>query len=226
MVKIVKVTDEAHAKLEIFGKDSGLGISEAATKLILTNVDIATAKNYQQNNNCIFDLYAANIDGGKDFGCMIKRQFQQLRDPAKVNELLTFCKSCPRMRLVKEQFKFEKMLDGDKPIKPNKPQHETAAAIKAEIAKDVAALAPTVAAAKKVEPVTARPAWINKNAMYVKCDACSFSVYNDSDADKAMQDLETHKTEVHGSGVLTNNEVNQLKILNRLILQSGKKEAA
>lgn len=228
MVKHLKVDDDAKAIVEIYAKDTGLSEQAAVSQLIKTKVDIATAQNYQQNNNCHWDLYKLNsITGAKDFGCPMKRLYAKYRDsnkPETLNE--ECCKICPRRSLTKDVFKFERMMGtGDGFKKPENPQPEKAAAIKAEIAKDIAALAPTVAAAKKVSPPEARPQWINNHPKYVKCDNCALSIYNDSDANQVLDDLTAHTKQIHNRD-LTNNEINQLKVLNRLILQDGKKEAA
>lgn len=216
MVKILKVSDDAHSKVEIFSKDSGLSMQEAATKLILTNIDIATAQNYQQNNNCIWDLYAVNLDGSKDFSCMMKRQFPQLRDPAQLDALINKCKICPRRMLVKDLFKFEKMLNGNNPIRPANPQPDRAAAIKAEIAKD-----------NMPEP---RPLdYQNKaaNMPVVQCDNCGQQFYSDSSAVELTKDLNQHIKEAHSRTTLTQNERNQVVIAFRMFrkLQEAKEVA-
>ncbi len=217
--------EAAHKKLELFAKDTGLqGIGEAAVKLILINVDIATAQNYQQNNNCIWDLYDLKIEGEKEFGCPIKRQFPQYREPANLQQLVDFCKVCPRRSLAKDVFKFEKRLKDGKDIEPANPQPDKVAIINKELAKDMAALQPSIAAANKV--ISARPFNNDTNMPGWQCDSCGQQFYNDSSAVQLTKDANAH-IKIHGRAFMTGNERHQISNAFRIFRQIQlKKEAA
>jgi predicted small metal-binding protein len=220
MVAVLKVSDEAFAKVELFAKDNDVSKYEAASKIILQNADLLAAQVILENSNCHWDLFKFHEQTGeKDFSCPIKRQRPDLRAAEKMDTLNeNFCGKCPMMKLVKEQFKFEvhlKTLERN-PLPVIKSEAPTQ--IKEELAKDTVEPEPQ----ERPNPLLKTPM---KATYRIQCDSCSFAIYNDSSADEAADELTDHVKKEHARD-LTRNELNQLKILNRSILSSLVKEGA